>query len=183
MGDSSAGEGPSNIKTLETLIDVTKKKFHELHPNDKRWPCPFSICKTQTMIKCRIHVMKEYPSIYNANEQEFSFFMDKDTLCISESDSISFVNETEILSNTQEEPQSENNTTERNSLQCDFCSRTFNTFRGTKMHSNKCKYRSQSTDDSQSHPLDNIENLKKCPHCPKSSKNLYNGKKYCFHRK
>lgn len=179
MGDSSAGEGPSNIKNLKTLIEDQKKKFHELHPNDKRWPCPFCYYKSRTQIKCRIHIMKEHTTIYNANEHEFSLLMDENTLYLSESDSISFVSDmhdSQLLEVTQAALQVDTQTIKKNPLQCDVCSKIFKTVKGAKTHSIKCKSLSKlSTDVSYSQLLDNADNLKKCPHCPNNSRKLYNG--------
>lgn len=72
MGDSSTGEGGSNIRNLTSIIQATKDKFNQLHINDKRWPCPFCIIISKTKIRCRIHIKRDHPILYNRNEEEFS---------------------------------------------------------------------------------------------------------------
>lgn len=72
MGKSTPGEGGSYIRNLKFVIEDTKNKFDRLNENDTRWPCPFCIVICPTKIKCRIHIKRDHPSIYNANEEEFS---------------------------------------------------------------------------------------------------------------
>lgn len=73
MGDTSGGEpGPSGLNDLRNLLKKTKEKYQLLHPKDKRWPCPFCLNKEKTLIKCRIHIMKDHQIFTQNNPNIFS---------------------------------------------------------------------------------------------------------------
>lgn len=128
MGDSSGSKGCSNIKNLKTLLAETKKKFNELHPDDKRWPCPFCLSKNRTLIQCRIHIMNEHANIYYMNEEEFSFLMDDNTLFISNLVNSSLLDNANQFEESQTDFPTENTTETltEDRLKCGKCNRIFN---------------------------------------------------------
>lgn len=143
MGDCSPGEGTSGVRNLKFLIQDTKDKFAQSNKNDNRWPCPFCIAITETKIKCRIHIKRDHPSIYNMNEEELSQLSQMEE---GNSNDVSgpkdlkeFLRlvEEDISQNSNENSQDEDDGS--NLKKCSHCPpklshKTYKGFRGLKIH-------------------------------------------------
>lgn len=65
MGDSSDGtpSGPSGLHDVKDLLQRTKNQYILIHPNDKRWPCPFCLYKGKTLFQCKLHIRTDHPNL------------------------------------------------------------------------------------------------------------------------
>src|SRR5687768_4622151 len=71
MGDTSGGTpGCSNKNDLMLLLQETRKKYLTIHPQDKRWPCPFCFQKEKTTFRAIMHVKKDHPNLANLRNNE-----------------------------------------------------------------------------------------------------------------
>lgn len=63
MGLSSQGQqGSSGLNNLKELIQKLKKEYQNVTPNYKKWPCPFCIHHSKTLIQCRVHILRDHES-------------------------------------------------------------------------------------------------------------------------
>lgn len=144
MGDSSGGDaGPSGIKNLKELLQKSKKEYKESNPTDKRWPCPFCPIKEKTLIRCKIHVKNEHPTIYNANEEEFSQFYEQTTqdssINIDLNEFLKLVSEDNLTENVSRNDCTVNFDEDDNLKKCIHCPpelahKSYRGIRGLKIH-------------------------------------------------
>lgn len=59
---------------LRDLIQLQRDRFKESMPNDKRWPCPFCLTKSKTNIQCIVHIKKDHPNIFSADNKLLAEF-------------------------------------------------------------------------------------------------------------
>lgn len=153
MGDDSAGEGPSNIRNLKTLIKEAKCKFNDMNVNDNRWPCPFCFSKSKTEIQCRIHIKNEHPSIYNLNEAQLFQLTQVDSQTHSEeihnesnengpndlNDLLKIISEEEVTPSKNKDQYTHREENLKNCMHCppNLSQKTYKGIRGLKAHHSK----------------------------------------------
>lgn len=81
--------GPTRIKTMTGVLQKTKNEYNSIHPNDKRWPCPFCLNKERTLIQCKVHIRKDHPNLINEQEMssEYEKFVEMNSIPSKESNS------------------------------------------------------------------------------------------------
>ncbi|KAJ6636200.1 hypothetical protein Bhyg_14788 [Pseudolycoriella hygida] len=116
--------GPaSGINNMTDLLEKTKVKYNSIHPDDKRWPCPFCLSKEKTLFQCKVHKKKDHPNLMRINEREIlsqyenSFennsSQSKESENISTKDLKDFL---ELLNETNVEDQDNSPNTDENNL-------------------------------------------------------------------